>query len=217
MMRSPLLLLALSHICIASVANAASPQQDMLRAVLLDRDPGEVERYLKAGFAVQAPIGCGTFDALDGAVEIQAPEMVALLLRYGARPKESTFVRAAFIASPDTALRIVTAFLQAGADVNSKLQYPGAQTGYLTALHQAVWRQNVDLVRLLLSQQYISLNDIDGEGHTPLDIAKDKGNATIVALLLQSGADPREEVTTTHSRLFAEPAASTARAFDSRK
>ena len=37
-------------------------------------------------------VGCGTFDALDGAVAIEDPDMVALLLRYGARPKESTLL-----------------------------------------------------------------------------------------------------------------------------
>jgi len=46
-------------------------------------------------------------------------ELLFPLLRYGAKPKESTFVGAAFIAAHDHALRLVRAFLAAGCSVNS--------------------------------------------------------------------------------------------------
>jgi ankyrin repeat protein len=193
MMRFLLLLTCLQ--ASAAVAQTAAPpsqqdmQRNMQRAILRDRDHSEVEKYLKAGFDLRWPVGCGTFDALDAAVAIEDPEMVALLLRYGARPKESTFVEAAFRPAPDKAVRIIAAFLQAGADVNSKEYTPGNRIGYWTALHQAVWRQNFELVRLLLAQKGVSLNDVDGDGYTTLDIAKDKGDATILALLLQAGTD----------------------------
>ena len=193
MMRFLLLLTCLQ--ASAAVAQIAAPlsqqdmQRNMQRAILRDRDQGEVEKYLKAGFDLRWPIGCGTFDVLDGAVAIEDPEMVALLLRYGARPKESTFVEAAFRPAPDKAVRIIAAFLQAGADVNSKEYTPGNRIGYWTALHWAVWRQNFQLVRLLLAQKGVLLNDVDGDGYTTLDIAKDKGDATILALLLQAGTD----------------------------
>jgi ankyrin repeat protein len=193
MMRFLLLLTCLQ--VSAAVAQTAAPpsqqdmQRNMQRAILRDQDQSEVEKYLKAGFDLRWPIGCGTFDALDGAVAIKDPEMVALLLRYGARPKESTFVQAAFRPAPDKAVRIIAAFLQAGADVNSKEYTPGNRIGYWTALHKAVWRQNFELVRLLLAQKGVSLNDVDGDGYTTLDIAKDKGDATILALLLQAGTD----------------------------
>ena len=42
----------------------------MQEAVLRKRDVGEVLRILKAGFDVNAPIGCGTYSALDGAVQV---------------------------------------------------------------------------------------------------------------------------------------------------
>jgi ankyrin repeat protein len=193
MMRVLLLLICLQ--AFAAVAQTAAPppqedmQRNMQRAILRDRDRSEVEKYLTAGFDLRWPIGCGTFDALDGAVAIEDPEMVALLLRYGARPKESTFARAAFRPAPDKAVRIIAAFLQAGADVNSKDYTPGNRIGYWTALHWAVWRQNVELVRLLLSQKGVSLNDVDGDGQTALNIAKERGDATILALLLRAAAD----------------------------
>jgi hypothetical protein len=189
-MRALLLLLAGLHVCIAVAANAIPPWQEMQRAVLVDRNLTEVEVYLKAGFDPRTPIGCGTFDALDGAVQIQDPDMVALLLRYGARPKESTFVAAASITSPDSAVRIVAAFLQSGSDVNSKMRYSENQAWYWTALDHAVWRQNVELVRLLVSQKGVSINDVDGDGYTALEIARAKGNGPIEELLLQAGADP---------------------------
>lgn len=189
-MRRALLLLASLHVCLAAGADPDTRWQGMQTAVLHEQNLSQVESYLKAGFDPQSPIGCGTFDSLDGAVLNHNVDMVALLLRYGARPKESTFVDAAFLDSPEIAVRIVSAFLQAGSDVNSKRRYSGAPSQYWTALDQAVWRQNVELVRLLVSQKGISLNDINGDGYTPLEIAQQKGNATIVGLLLEAGADP---------------------------
>ena len=82
------------------------------------------------------------------------------------------------------------AFLQAGADVNSKDRYGWNPSQYSTALYRAVWRQNVELVRLLVAQKGISLNDVDGECYTALEIAQQKGHPTIIDLLLQAGADP---------------------------
>ena len=184
-----LLLLAALHVCAAAAADVIPTQRDMQRAVLIDRDLDEVERYLQAGFDPRSAIGCGTFDVMDGAVQIQNPDMVALLLRYGVHPKESTFVQAALLPSPAIAVKIVDAFLRAGADANAKIRYPQTK-GYWTALHFAVARQNVELVRLLVSQQGIALNDIDGDGQTALGIARDKADSAIVTLLLRAGASP---------------------------
>jgi ankyrin repeat protein len=190
--RTTIVLLAGVCGCLAAAADethAAPSWQIMQRAVLRDRDLGEVEGLLKAGFDPAHPIGCGTSDSLDGALSVDSPDMVSLLLRYGARPKQSTFVRAAFLASSDHALQIVTAFLRAGSDVNSKEYYPSHRAAsYRTALQAAVWRQNVELVRLLLAQKGISLNDASDDGKTAFDVAKDKGNPEIIALLARAGA-----------------------------
>jgi len=61
----------------------------------------------------------------------------------------------------------------------------------LQRLPTPLTRQNVDLVRLLLAQKDISLNDINGDGYSALAIAKEKGNSTIADLLLRAGADPQ--------------------------
>jgi hypothetical protein len=119
-MRRALLLLAGLHACVAAGADPDTRWQGMQTAVLREQNLSQVESYLKAGFDPQGPIGCGTFDSLDGAVLNHNLDMVALLLRYGARPKESTFVDAAFLDPPEIAVRIVSAFLQAGSDANSK-------------------------------------------------------------------------------------------------
>jgi ankyrin repeat protein len=186
------LLLASLYFCMAAAANGTPPsQQDMQRAILRDRNLSEVEGYLQAGFDLRSTIGCGDFDVLDGAVAIEDPDMVALLIRYGARPKESTFVRAAFLQSFDNAVKIVAAFLRAGSDVNSTIRTEAWQS---TALHRAVWRQNVELVHLLISQNGISLNDIDGDGYTALDLARRTGNDSIVELLVRAGADSSPKV-----------------------
>jgi ankyrin repeat protein len=179
--------LALFSFCTLSRAEPPSAYA-MQKAIMVDQDVRKVEEYLKAGFDPKSPIGCGTFDALDGAVHKQNAEMAALLIRHGAKPKEGAFVQAAIGASHAEACKIVQLFLEAGADVNSKSRYSLNQSMYWTALHYAIFRENVDLVRLLLSQKKISVNDVDGDGKTPLQIAGEKGNKQLVEMLVQAGA-----------------------------
>lgn len=191
-----ILLLVLAAASLSGMAAADSPpadqdmqrRWDMQRAVLLDKSVTEVESYLKAGFDPRSAIGCGDFDALDGAIEIGDSQMVSLLLRYGAQPKARSLPRAAFMASPQSALQSVTALLNAGADVNSR-------GGYSDALHAAVWRQNAGLVRLLLEQKSIVLNALDADGYSALALAQRKGDPQIIDLLLKAGADPALPIT----------------------
>ncbi len=159
----------------------------MQQAVMVEQDVGTVERYLKEGFDASKPIGCGSFDALDGAVYCQNTEIAALLIKHGARPRESTFVEAAFGAAPKKAVEMVRLFLEAGASVNSKSRYSLDASMYWTALHRAVYRENVELVKLLLSKKGISVNDVNGDGHTALVIARQKKNAALIALLEGAG------------------------------
>jgi ankyrin repeat protein len=162
----------------------------MQQAVLRDQDLNKMEALLKAGFNPSRPIGCGTFDSLDGAVEMENPEMVRLLLKYGARPKESTVVAAAFL-NPETAsLDILRQFLAVGANVNSLQIYSQNAHMTWTPLDQAVYREHADVVKLLLAQKGIRVNVVNGDGQTPLIIAVQKGNQEIVKMLLAAGADP---------------------------
>jgi hypothetical protein len=71
MMRSGTILalvLAVATLNVSAAADSPPPYQSMQRAVLWDRSVPEVETLLKAGFDPRSPIGCGSFDALDGAI-----------------------------------------------------------------------------------------------------------------------------------------------------
>lgn len=156
---------------------------EMQHAVLPFPDLQKAEALLKDGFDPATPIGCGTFDSLDAAVTTMNADTAELLLRYRAKPKPATMVQAAFVASHDSALQMVRAFLKTGCPVNST-------DGTGTALHKAVWRRNVELVSLLLAQKDIALDGLDIDDRTPLMIAVEKGDRRLVEMLLKAGADP---------------------------
>src|SRR5580704_14335989 len=66
----------------------------MQQAVLQKQDLNEIRRILKAGFKIDDPIGCGTFNAVDGAVAVENLEILKFLLASGARPKNSALLQA---------------------------------------------------------------------------------------------------------------------------
>ena len=70
-----------------------------------------------------------------------------------------------------------------GADVNA------GQVDGTTALHWAVYHDDVEAVRLLVRAR-ANANAVNGYGVPPLALASTNGNAAIVALLLEAGADP---------------------------
>src|SRR5262249_6160782 len=77
----------------------------------------------------------------------------------------------------------VRALLQRRADVNTP------QVDGMTALHWAVYHDDVDLARLLL-QAGANARVASRYEVTPLGLACTNGNGAIVELLLQAGADP---------------------------
>src|SRR5208283_5023563 len=91
----------------------------MQQAVLKDRDIHQVEALLKQGVDINAPIGCGTYAPLDGAVDTQNLKMLKFLLAHGAKPRGHEIVEAAFINNPKTALNFVKVLLSAGLDPNA--------------------------------------------------------------------------------------------------
>src|SRR5258708_4143271 len=92
----------------------------MQRAVLADHDLDKIKSLVAAGLNPNAPIGCGTFAPLDGAVEGRDVKMATLLTSLGAKPTESQMVDAAFIANQDTALNFVKLFQKAGVSINAR-------------------------------------------------------------------------------------------------
>ena len=107
----------------------------MQEAVLKSEDIHKVEALLKGGVDINAPIGCGDYAPLDGAVDTKNFEMLKFLLARGARPKGRELANAAFIKDPQTALKFVKALLSAGVN-------PNATNYYSTPLESAAFRDN---------------------------------------------------------------------------
>lgn len=157
----------------------------MQSAVLIEGDIHKVEELLKQGVDINAPIGCGTYAPLDGAVGTQNLKMLKFLLAHGAKPRGREIVEAAFIANPKTALNFVKVLLSAGVNPNA------TNNNGETVLTRAVYQTNRNLVVLLLAQPHIKVDVADGGGWTALMCAADHGSVDIEDLLVKAGADPR--------------------------
>ncbi|MGE3275074.1 MAG: ankyrin repeat domain-containing protein [Vicinamibacterales bacterium] len=79
--------------------------------------------------------------------------------------------------------------LDASAPTPSRFVFPDFDHGSWTALQHAVGKQQVDAVRVLLEVGAAPDARPEGSPITPLTIAAVGGNATIVRLLLDAGAD----------------------------
>src|SRR6185295_902374 len=86
--------------------------------------------------------------------------------------------------SQDESLAMVTALIQAGADVNS----PHHDYRH-TALFWASFKGYMDSVKLLLAQPGIKLDAINIDGDTALMAAAENGHAEIAEMLLKAGAN----------------------------
>ena len=128
----------------------------------------------------------GTKWPLDVAVEQARVDMVKLLLAKGAKLHGKELPQAALAGNQDDSLAMITALLQAGADVNSPYDY-----GF-TALMGASYKGNTDSVKLLLAQPDIKLDATSEDGDTALMAAAEQGHAAIVEMLVKAGADVRK-------------------------
>ena len=160
----------------------------------------QLKELIKQGADVNAPIGFNrmlkegedpssssrkaTAWPLDVAVQQAQVDMVKLLLANGAKFHGGELAKAAFAGNQEESLAMVTALIEAGADVNS----PHADYRH-TALFWASFKGNKDLVKLLLAQPGIKLDAINIDGDTALMAAAEHGHAEIVEMLLKAGAN----------------------------
>jgi uncharacterized protein len=155
----------------------------MQEAVLKAKDIRKIEELLKQGVDINAPIGCGTYSPLDGAVDTQNLGMLKFLLAHGARPRGRELANAAFIQNHKTAFDIARVLLLAGVD-------PNAPNRYSTPLISAAYQDNRELVAVLLSQPGIKFNAQDVDGYTALMWAADHDSLDLVHQLIRAGANP---------------------------
>lgn len=174
---------------VAATAALAEPSEALKRAyqmqeaVLKTQDLAKIGELLKQGVDPNAPIGCGTFAPLDGAVHVGNAEMLKFLLAHGAKPRGELMSVAAFYAGHQQALEMVQALAGAEADINAR-----GELG--TALTAASFRENTGLIGWLLAQKTIKKDEMDTDGFTALMWAVKKGSSEIVDQLLKAGADP---------------------------
>ena len=119
---------------------------------------------------------------LDVAAQQGRLDMVNLLLAHGAKVHGKELAHAAFARNADESFAMIAALLEAGADVNSPADG-------VTALHWASYRGNTNSVKLLLAQPGIKLDETDPDGRTALMTAAEHGDAEIVDMLLNAGAN----------------------------
>ncbi len=187
----------------SKVTPSASPEfplgLQMQVAVLKNQDLKEIRRILKAGFDVNAPIGCGAFNSLDGAVAVTNMQILKFFLAAGARPEGSALFSAVRCKNPDVSFQMVQALLKAGADPNYKCSIGES---FLTPLGFACYQGHFAVVQLLLDQPGIELNILDAGDRTPLMQATERGDEQIVRLLLKKGA--KSEIRNSHGKTAAD-------------
>jgi len=160
----------------------------------------QLKELIKQGADINAPIGfnrmlnegedpasssrTATAWPLDLAVQQAQVDMVKLLLANGAKFHGGELAKAAFAGNQEESLAMVTALIEAGADVNS----PHADYRH-TALIWASYKGNKSAVVLLLAQPGIKLDGINIDGDTALMAAAEQGHAEIVEMLLKAGAN----------------------------
>jgi ankyrin repeat protein len=149
-----------------------------------------VKALLEKGAEVNATNNKG-YTALDAAEEEFRKDVIALLKKAGAKNSERQDTASAAekeddlrLAARDGNTEKIHGLLAQGVNIDGK-----DESGW-TALREAVFQENVAVVKLLLNNKADpNLRDYQ-DGSTALHWAARTGNTEIVAALLSSGADP---------------------------
>jgi len=160
--------------------------------------PAVVEMLLRNGANIEIPMKAANKNTpLDQAIVTKKPEMIKLLIRYGAQSDQvknngwSSMHQAAVMGHSD----VIFAMLQADAKPDA------LTTDGRTPLYLAIEREQLDVVKVftqaksinqVIHRQFVS----DGLGYTPLYLAATKGNVAIIQALVDAGADIEGRITT---------------------
>lgn len=156
---------------------------EMQEGVLKTQSLPKIRELLNRGVDINAPIGCGTYSPLDGAVNVQNPEMLKFLLAHGAKPLGCHLSAAAFASGGGQSFEMCKSLIESGVDPNT----PGED---INALSGATFREHQNVVALLLAQPKINIDATDLDGYTPLMWAIKHGSLDLVDMLLKAGANP---------------------------
>jgi ankyrin repeat protein len=137
------------------------------------------------------PDGAGRMP-MDYAVANRQLEIAQLLLTCGA-----PMVQEKWVTTPAPLHRAISQghvemvewLLEAGSNPNTSVGRRGEYPDWTSALHMAVNRNNLDMVKLLLKYE-VELKERNQFSQTALHVAASEGNAPIVATLLEAGDDP---------------------------
>jgi len=183
------------------LAPAAGPPPKLWEALFLTPEPqrlAKLKEFIERGGDINAPVQFNrmlnageresdrkpTGWALDIVVEQARVDMVSLLLTNGASLHGAELPKAARARNPDAALTMITALLQAGADVNSRHDS-------FTALFWASSKGDQNTVKHLLAQPGIRIDITNIDGDTALLAAVNHGHVEIIEILVKAGADVR--------------------------
>src|SRR6185503_10153434 len=149
----------------------------------LRRQQRQDRRALRAGVPVTDRVS-NTLRRSDGRTAMDGRQIAALVVLMfglaGAAPAAETPTLAD--AAERGNISLVRTLLDARADVNA------AQVDGMTALHWAVYREDLETSRLLV-RAGANVNAVTRYGVPPLSLACTNGNPGLVALLLDAGAD----------------------------
>lgn len=175
-------------LCLLAVLLVASPvlfAQKLLEAVE-SKNYTLVEQYIKEGEKVNKANKKGQFP-LWIATWNNDPQMITLLLKNGADPKQQFKVKDGKLGCMDIAaqegeLEVIKLLADAGADVDQK-----GLVGH-TPLRIAARNGRTDVVAYFISKG-CDINTQGNDGATPLEAAASKGHMEIVQMLVEKGAN----------------------------
>jgi ankyrin repeat protein len=147
-----------------------------------------VNKILKKGANLNLRCGKYSFNLLLFAVKEDNPEMLSFLLKKGlnANSKTNKNESALHLAVDTRNEKIINILIDAGAKLEYQGKYPSK-----TPLGYAVWKDEEIATKTLINRG-ANVNSTNKYGETPLIIAIEHQNLTIIKLLVENGANTKK-------------------------